>query len=192
MDTSDLSEDWDHPRACGEQSNLVYRDYSNEGSSPRVRGAVFGYCQQPSLSRIIPARAGSRQVAVKSLMRSEDHPRACGEQADTLLRTWFLPGSSPRVRGAGGISRSQVRHGRIIPARAGSRAQETFLHWLSRDHPRACGEQSPPTSSRPRFPGSSPRVRGAGGRPVVVVPPYRIIPARAGSRRLWLLGSASG
>ena len=30
---------WDHPRACGEQYNVLLTNDSHTGSSPRVRGA---------------------------------------------------------------------------------------------------------------------------------------------------------
>ena len=49
----------DHPRACGEQAGAWRLAYPDEGSSPRVRGAVEGFMLKDSRFGIIPARAGS-------------------------------------------------------------------------------------------------------------------------------------
>ena len=51
-----------------------------------------------------------------------------------------------------------------------------------RDHPRACGEQSPAMRTVETMAGSSPRVRGAELHHVVDGVGIGIIPARAGSR----------
>ena len=50
----------DHPRACGEQGRRRMSDWSNRGSSPRVRGAVSCTASSAGALGIIPARAGSR------------------------------------------------------------------------------------------------------------------------------------
>ena len=52
---------------------------------------------------------------------------------------------------------------------------------MSRDHPRACGEQSPSSPPGARGMGSSPRVRGAAALGVDLGRLAGIIPARAGS-----------
>ena len=49
------------------------------------------------------------------------------------------------------------------------------------DHPRACGEQTVPLTVKYSKAGSSPRMRGAGGRPQIGEVRRRIIPAHAGS-----------
>ena len=90
-------------------------------------------------------------------------------------------GSSPRVRGAG------LRPGRdrplrgIIPACAGSSAglgSSCPARW---DHPHVCGEQWVSIDYGITNPGSSPRMRGAVDRDVVLAVVLGIIPARAGS-----------
>ena len=48
-------------------------------------------------------------------------------------------------------------------------------------HPRACGERASSTWATLPASGSSPRVRGTVGSGVVVAPPNRFIPARAGN-----------
>ena len=50
----------DHPRACGEQYGSMRGDLLAQGSSPRVRGAVFAPDGPIGALGIIPARAGSR------------------------------------------------------------------------------------------------------------------------------------
>ena len=57
------SMDWDHPRGCGEHffKNSFYRQ--SEGSSPRMRGALFRFHEDRSCSGIIPADAGSTLMA---------------------------------------------------------------------------------------------------------------------------------
>ena len=73
----------DHPRACGEQAWWSWYQVDNDGSSPRVRGAVRSLALAALLGRIIPARAGSSAAIVRHAMLRADHPRACGEQFDT-------------------------------------------------------------------------------------------------------------
>ena len=99
-------------------------------------------------------------------------------------------GSSPRMRGA------QTKHSsapclmRIIPADAGSTAQDGWRSQIRRDHPRGCGEHAALSSVISPASGSSPRMRGALHRPSPDGAHDRIIPADAGStayrwRRLW-------
>ena len=125
-----MSWHWDHPRACGEQTGLIVKGSLDEGSSPRVRGAVLDVPDVRAESGIIPARAGSRTPAPRSCSRRWDHPRACGEQQ--RRRSWRIvyPGSSPRVRGAATSTRGREAARGIIPARAGSRVSHHSYHRL--------------------------------------------------------------
>ena len=112
----------DHPRACGEQIVLRAHLRTNDGSSPRVRGAVQRHSHERGVRRIIPARAGSRSRSGRTHLADKDHPRACGEQTSRTSPPMLSSGSSPRVRGAGALdSACTVSYG-IIPARAGSRS----------------------------------------------------------------------
>ena len=90
----------DHPRACGEQLFRSPLFRSPLGSSPRVRGAAMRYEVGGEYERIIPARAGSSWAVSRICSRSQDHPRACGEQVLCTEEPECLIGSSPRVRGA--------------------------------------------------------------------------------------------
>ena len=146
---------------CGEQYPFSCARLKFSGSSPRVRGAGLGLGFVAICFGIIPARAGSSALPFGDYMLEGDHPRACGEQTPRveLVDGWM--GSSPRVRGAGCESRSDDYQCGIIPARAGSRCLQPCFFSLSRDHPRACGEQTPAPIWRFFNVGSSPRVRGA-------------------------------
>ncbi len=48
-----------HPRVCGEQSPVPAHLNANPGSSPRVRGTVFGSSKSHGALRFIPACAGN-------------------------------------------------------------------------------------------------------------------------------------
>ena len=53
--------------------------FTPEGSSPRMRGALFHSLFFPSSVRIIPADAGSTIHTSPGRYAFEDHPRGCGE-----------------------------------------------------------------------------------------------------------------
>ena len=74
--------------------------------------------------------------------RSRDHPRACGEQLVLRIDGEEVEGSSPRVRGAAHQLYLLIKHLGITPARAGSRRPPCRSGTRTRDHPRACGEQT--------------------------------------------------
>ena len=176
-----VSVTWDHPRACGEQRPDGIHITLRPGSSPRVRGADVGQVGVGDQYRIIPARAGSSGCGTSPLLCPGDHPRACGEQVMPRRVRMPLPGSSPRVRGAGKSAHGLGDGRGIIPARAGSSSTRRRAATPSRDHPRACGEQDGVIKAGDTATGSSPRVRGADRRRRR---PHRcigIIPARAGS-----------
>ena len=149
-----------HPRACGENGVAMDVNSIGCGSSPRVRGKQLGGQGPRRPPRIIPARAGKTASVASWRAHARDHPRACGE--NPLLARWRPGprGSSPRVRGklAPGDCLWVVRG--IIPARAGKTLEPRTTRALSRDHPRACGENMTPPSTRSASLGSSPRVRG--------------------------------
>ena len=94
-------------------------------------------------------------------------------------------GSSPRMRGAQAGHRVARALRGIIPAYAGSTRDELPVRPEGGDHPRVCGEHLPWLPVPPRDVGSSPRMRGAQERPVVVVAVPGIIPAYAGSTVLY-------
>ena len=172
---------WDHPRVCGEHWNADPSQFSDQGSSPRMRGARTECPIQREKPRIIPAYAGSTNLKNMIYSYCTDHPRVCGEHVDAQLIQSMSMGSSPRMRGAHHLgAQTGLFHG-IIPAYAGSTLYQIIVALLAGDHPRVCGEHQG-LPDRKRIPrGSSPRMRGARMYPPTACMPTRIIPAYAGS-----------
>ena len=169
-----------HPRACGENGTCVKPPGRMSGSSPRVRGKLS--TSQATISRegLIPARAGKTHVDDTNPEVAGAHPRACGENGDTLETVASQYGSSPRVRGKPPPVGAQRRRRGLIPARAGKtdcRGRPGLCRWA---HPRACGENDLGLASGVRGEGSSPRVRGKLPRHRHQHRQGRLIPARAG------------
>ena len=131
----------DHPRACGEQSVWKMKSRASRGSPPRVRGTASHSRSVAPPPGITPARAGNRPTPAARQPRSQDHPRACGEQTASKHDPRLARGSPPRVRGTEVFSRLLNLPQRITPARAGNRALFLCLRHAIKDHPRACGEQ---------------------------------------------------
>ena len=156
-----LSQVRDHPRVCGEHSNVSLSSMAT--------------------SRIIPAYAGSTPSRRMSWTRQRDHPRVCGEHpVRTLDRSSHL-GSSPRMRGALQVGIVDGNCNGIIPAYAGSTPREQSILAHVEDHPRVCGEHWCRCPLRVSPPGSSPRMRGALDYATQKSTIYGIIPAYAGS-----------
>ena len=151
-----------------------------EGSSPRVRGKRTSRVAATVLPRLIPARAGKTPWRAPTRAAAWAHPRACGENANMLIRECWARGSSPRVRGKPGAGRVGQGLGRLIPARAGKTGKSMLLAVPVGAHPRACGENGRPGSRRRRAVGSSPRVRGKRMVWPSKTATPRLIPARAG------------
>ena len=150
----------DHPRVCGEKSAELDEKEKPEGSPPRVRGKAFSLPSTTSLRGITPARAGKSPVSTSSNARARDHPRACGEKANTYIVTPSKVGSPPRVRGKGAAAHVRRGDEGITPARAGKSRAPTRAGRTTRDHPRACGEKALSVSLLHPKQGSPPRVRG--------------------------------
>ena len=108
-----------HPRACGENADLLASYLPDAGSSPRMRGKPLGCLMHGALNGLIPAHAGktalfpvseSNQAAhpracgenmflPELLPIHRAHPRACGENLGMGKSTAYRAGSSPRMRG---------------------------------------------------------------------------------------------
>ena len=74
------SQNWDHPRVCGEQHAIGDKCIYIQGSSPRVRGTATVSPEQIRNGGIIPACAGNRLMSKHRTKIFRDHPRVCGEQ----------------------------------------------------------------------------------------------------------------
>ena len=117
----------DHPRVCGEHLMSHPPAPLMPGSSPRMRGAQFFISQGGKNRGIIPAYAGSTEIANPGNANYRDHPRVCGEHRRAAFRILAAQGSSPRMRGAHHDSSYYKKSDGIIPAYAGS----TAARWWS-------------------------------------------------------------
>ena len=171
----------DHPRVCGEHVIIRKDDPDFEGSSPRMRGAQSQATACGTLTRIIPAYAGSTAYNEISGTTAKDHPRVCGEHSACFAASGVDEGSSPRMRGALSGSAVKLPIIGIIPAYAGSTWPRCPHPRTTRDHPRVCGEHAMCKFDVLDAPGSSPRMRGAHWYGSSIASKVRIIPAYAGS-----------
>ena len=127
-----------------------------------MRGKVtLSLCLVGALG-IIPAHAGKSFCLACGHCSSRDHPRACGEKLVILQANDDFWGSPPRMRGKVNTACYKVGRSGITPAHAGKRVCCSFHHLPIVDHPRACGEKSPPLQSTRMGGGSPPRMRGKG------------------------------
>ena len=108
-----------HPRACGENvpSGILASD--QEGSSPRMRGKLFGFRGSFEGRGLIPAHAGKTDLSEGVGKMPRAHPRACGENAGLTDKSGRPLGSSPRMRGKLFRVSQATGVGRLIPAHAG-------------------------------------------------------------------------
>ena len=74
------AESKDHPRVCGEKSDVLQLLLLYAGSPPRMRGKgpVTQLMKKPS--GITPAYAGKSFTLTKFYPVIRDHPRVCGEK----------------------------------------------------------------------------------------------------------------
>ena len=152
-----------------------------DGSSPRLRGTASSHGGLTQRRRFIPAPAGNSTPRKATDGKLPVHPRACGEQSLLRLPSVLRAGSSPRLRGTGLLRARFVREGRFIPAPAGNRAPRGFSTCVRTVHPRACGEQQKPLSTKSLSAGSSPRLRGTDRADGLESRGCRFIPAPAGN-----------
>ena len=130
----------DHPRACGENARSRASARCEAGSPPRVRGKLLFLGVALCAHRITPARAGKTVRLFRCVPRPEDHPRACGENVNSAREAMLVGESPPRVRGKQGQQTADFLRCRITPARAGKTSPLPASAPISKDHPRACGE----------------------------------------------------
>ena len=168
---------------CGEHAIKAAMNESSSGSSPRVRGTLYGRRVRRRPGGIIPACAGNTSAQLCADIARRDHPRVCGEHPAVIAALNVEAGSSPRVRGTRLLGIGTGVGAGIIPACAGN--TRDFWRKCSDvgDHPRVCGEHPRVFSVPVNAAGSSPRVRGTrAGRKQ----PHRhrgIIPACAGNTK---------
>ena len=76
---------WDHPRRCGENSNVQLSNGGSKGSPPQVRGKLFSAASLPRWAGITPAGAGKTLCSIDNYVLAKDHPRRCGENTKKIL-----------------------------------------------------------------------------------------------------------
>ena len=150
----------DHPRVCGEYPGAAVLGLYGWGSPPRMRGIfrLFFFCS--GLAGITPAYAGNIKIRLSDALTAEDHPRVCGEYAQSRTRAAASPGSPPRMRGICRSDERRINFSGITPAYAGNIVKDADFLDPDEDHPRVCGEYEMPVASDTFFLGSPPRMRG--------------------------------
>ena len=171
-----------HPRACGELFRPIHSTSRTSGSSPRLRGTLFGRLESERQKRFIPAPAGNSSINNLAPVGSAVHPRACGELREPATVDIKIDGSSPRLRGTLLHNHRLFPYLRFIPAPAGNSSIRPPTP--TPVHPRACGELISILEPTTPIIGSSPRLRGTrrnhGSRTIV----GRFIPAPAGNSQV--------
>ena len=150
------------------------------GSSPLARGLPRRIRRSGGTRRIIPARAGFTGAGPADHRTTEDHPRSRGVYQGDEFAHDVEGGSSPLARGLRDGAASDGGDDRIIPARAGFTSMRSRRWETRRDHPRSRGVYGFTGAAGVGGTGSSPLARGLRGLRVEILPPKRIIPARAG------------
>ena len=170
----------DHPRVCGEKARCTAGIFPVSGSPSRVRGKENVDTYKRRHSRITPACAGKRQLALVTNVPNRDHPRVCGEKSTARGSVKYILGSPPRVRGKDRLVQPNQPLWRITPACAGKSCDSHFFSPLLWDHPRVCGEKQRCVLQIDLKEGSPPRVRGKVVLPVINTIIVGITPACAG------------
>ena len=148
---------------CGEKASAPGVATPSTGSPPRMRGKGVVHVFVPEKFGITPAHAGKRLPVFSGYIRSQDHPRTCGEKMHMLLCVPAAYGSPPHMRGKGPFVLPPTLTGGITPAPA--------------------GKSSRPPDGAGTCLGSPPHMRGKAILSPCPDPPGRITPAHAGKRR---------
>ena len=69
----------DHPRVCGEDSELELLSNQLPGPPPRMRGRLLEHMSMSLRDRTTPAYAGKTSSNLTTFRSRTDHPRVCGE-----------------------------------------------------------------------------------------------------------------
>ena len=150
------------PAYAGKSTRLSRIQHCAEGSPPRMRGRV--------------------PTPRPRLIKSQDHPRVCGEEHHPTPSSAAPRGSPPRMRGKDAIQRHPSCGFGITPACAGKRRTDSKTTLSHEDHPRVCGEKTPFSENSFTKSGSPPRVRGKACAICTFPLSQRITPACAGKR----------
>ena len=89
----------DHPRLCGEKYLLLWRKLHRSGSPPPMRGKESRTSGRLRTLGITPAYAGKSDKHRHLRLKSQDHPRLCGEKILLPHIQHRRTGSPPPMRG---------------------------------------------------------------------------------------------
>ncbi len=148
-----------------------------------MRGKLF---EPPHLAyhyRITPADAGKTTKLDINNSTPWDHPRGCGENAETGIYRCNDEGSPPRMRGKRKPNGFQRQIYRITPADAGKTVYNRMGKIQNKDHPRGCGENNSHMCKFTVGIGSPPRMRGKHHQLIIPAQHNRITPADAGKTK---------
>ena len=95
-----------------------------------------------------------------TILLSEEHPRARGENDTCLAGQVYQAGTSPRTRGKPAAESRGHRVSRNIPAHAGKTSMMVGIMGVTAEHPRARGENPKLSDPIDATIGTSPRTRG--------------------------------
>ena len=132
--------------------------------------------------RITPAHAGKRTLWQKTMPKSKDHPRTCGEKTFRKFVSGAFQGSPPHMRGKGVVGIGKAPPGGITPAHAGKSFSGEDCRNQKRDHPRTCGEKQQSKQLERSEIGSPPHMRGKAWPNSAHNTASGITPAHAGKR----------
>ena len=113
---------------CGEKMMKAGSNCAMLGLPPRMRGKAVQSRSNDFDNGITPAYAGKSSYCCWQPFQSQDHPRVCGEKAQTAQQTETRIGSPPRMRGKGAGFALVPLILRITPAYAGKSA---FWYWYA-------------------------------------------------------------
>ena len=113
--------DGDHPRTCGEKTNIILNALIIVGSPPHMRGKALSTRYHTPFSGITPAHAGKSCLHSLPCQPRQDHPRTCGEKLILSPFSASIVGSPPHMRGKAESSARRPNFERITPAHAGKR-----------------------------------------------------------------------
>ena len=150
-----------------------------------MRGSAQIQTATHTAVRFIPACAGIGTELRCQGGLTAVHPRLCGDRASMVFIPSLASGSSPPVRGSGGVENVRESGGRFIPACAGIGPPQPMIFQARAVHPRLCGDRYSISMKHIEDGGSPPPVRGSGTLEYIHTVEQRFIPACAG------IGSAS-
>ena len=149
-----------HPRSCGENSIMPWGMGVFRGSSPLMRGKLFGGLVRRGLNGLIPAHAGKTCGYTLTPRLVPAHPRSRGENGIVAGDSLRKVGSSPLTRGKPPFRLSMRASAGLIPAHAGKTRPGRATPSNHRAHPRSRGENSMVVGAASAAAGSSPLTRG--------------------------------